>query len=322
VVLAYAAGKVVLPTLSEDTSQAQKRYAPSFMVNVSSNPTDVTKPYTVRSIAKFLGRQYPDGQPKEAIKFSLPVLELIEQEALEAKSLIDLNWTQVNDIVKQARLAKQQSLATAARARSRETAEQAIQVKQAENAQRQAEREIKDATKATQQAEQRAQAARAAALEHETKAKAQSTKAKKTYALNQAKTKRVQAKLEVQKAKDAAQQKHAAELAIKKLHAAQTKQAEAEATAKAKAETDARRQAAVAAAQALKARATKKPGKPRAPKTRTLPPLATALQLVAVILEYLKNAQALLTALEERDYNVTDALDLITQVRAAVPHVK
>src|SRR5215831_3215299 len=146
VVEAYAEGRIELERLrvSDDT-----RFAPSFVPGVRDEHRD-ERPYSVISVARFLGWMKPGGGAQEKVGQALAALQLVEEGILAESDFDGLSGTQAAAVVEEARRVRAQREQAARRAE--EEAEQAR--KRAEQAERDraAARE-----RADREAEQRAE---------------------------------------------------------------------------------------------------------------------------------------------------------------------
>ena len=79
-VKAYGAGTVQFETLDPKTRKDALRYAPSYVPG--SVTSDVTHPYTVDGLARFIGGTYirPDGHAQELVRAALGILEMEERK--------------------------------------------------------------------------------------------------------------------------------------------------------------------------------------------------------------------------------------------------
>lgn len=99
VVEAYAQGVIKLDVNTRGVAKDDLRYAPSF---VPGNIPDKGKfPYTVGSIASFLGWTRKDGQATEKVRIALRALELIEEKLLDWDAFKGLTITQAEPVVEE-----------------------------------------------------------------------------------------------------------------------------------------------------------------------------------------------------------------------------
>jgi ParB-like nuclease domain len=145
VVEAYAEGKIELPA---PEGRAGVRYAPSFVAGQHKLPgADDSKPYTVRSIAEFLGWLDTSGKPQDKVGYSLGALELIEEGVLSDSDFDGLSTKDAEAVVKQARAARaaEEEAAQLARREAEEAARRAEQAERDREAAAERERVAREA---------------------------------------------------------------------------------------------------------------------------------------------------------------------------------
>jgi len=105
-VIAFAEGKVKLPTVAKDVTSAHKRYAPSFILGDRSGPhpveDEVGKVYTANTLGIFLGWTRKLGKEvgaNAAVQRALGALELEEQKIIEKNELSALTPDQATATV-------------------------------------------------------------------------------------------------------------------------------------------------------------------------------------------------------------------------------
>ena len=93
------------------------RYAPSFSQSPSSVPeTDHAKyPYTIQTLAGFLGFVQPDGQSLRSFEAAFGAVELIEEGYLTDARIKDLELFKISEVVKLVKQEKTKALAEAKR---------------------------------------------------------------------------------------------------------------------------------------------------------------------------------------------------------------
>jgi ParB/RepB/Spo0J family partition protein len=81
-VKALGAGTVEFEDVGKDVGKAYIRYAPSFVPGKEPVTPDVTRPYTVDSLARFIGGTYirPNGHAQELVRAALGILEMEERK--------------------------------------------------------------------------------------------------------------------------------------------------------------------------------------------------------------------------------------------------
>jgi ParB-like nuclease domain len=126
VVKAYAEGKIELNGLPEKTKNVYVRYAPSFLPATCA-PLSGAHPYTIESIASFLGWLKPSGRPQEKVATALTALQFIEEEILTEDQFTGLTTKEAEELVRQSRARKEEreSEAREADKRAREAEERA-----------------------------------------------------------------------------------------------------------------------------------------------------------------------------------------------------
>jgi hypothetical protein len=129
VVEAYAEGKIELNGLPKDTRKSAIRYAPSYVSGRLQESCD--RPYTLNSVASFLGWVYDNGKPFNKVGTSLAALQLIEEGILTTDHFEGLKTTQAEELVKETRARKEQ--------REAEAKESEVRRQQAEKRARDAE---------------------------------------------------------------------------------------------------------------------------------------------------------------------------------------
>lgn len=157
VVEAYAEGKIALPLPDPKTDKRWLRYAPSFLLGDAPDARR-EHPYTVESIAAFLGWLEPNGRPQQKVQDALAALHFVQEGILQESDFIGLTTTQSRAVVEQARRAARQREEAAQLARQR--AEEARrEAEQAERRMREAEELRKkreaEAAKASDEASRR-----------------------------------------------------------------------------------------------------------------------------------------------------------------------
>jgi ParB-like nuclease domain len=152
VVRAYAEGRITLPPLSPSVPKNAIRYAPSFLSEVMGTHHDLSKPYTGPVLAAYVGWDL-----KKVIN-ALTALQYVEEGILTDDLARDLNTTQAQAAITEARRARE----------ARET-----QAREAEKAAAAAAERAKQATdEATRrQAQKQEQHARKQAADHRAKGK-------------------------------------------------------------------------------------------------------------------------------------------------------
>ena len=158
VIEAYAAGQI---ELEPPPPRSQVRYAPSFSLRPPRAPAEVERPYTVQTVARFLGWLKPSGQPSEKVGDALGALQLIEEEILAESDFEGLTTTQAGAVIQEARRA-QQAHEGAARVHEKEAAEArtaaaaAVQAQERKRAEKRAKAAEAAAGKQRQQGARRA----------------------------------------------------------------------------------------------------------------------------------------------------------------------
>jgi flagellar biosynthesis GTPase FlhF len=149
VVEAFAEGKIRLPAIPANISEAQRRYAPSFVPRGRDQQAG-RAPYTAQAVAEFIGWLEPGGKAQAKVTDALAALQFVEEGLLKEKDFEGLTTMQAHAVVEETR-----------KARAHQEAVSRLHRQQAE----QAEREAKAAERRREQAEQerRRQAAQAAA---------------------------------------------------------------------------------------------------------------------------------------------------------------
>lgn len=160
VIVAYAQGKIELPSPDPATAKAQTRYAPSFVPGDGARAA-AHRPYTAQTVAKFIGWLEPSGKPQDKVSDALTALQFIEEGLLKESDFEGLTTMQAAAVVEEAR-----------KARSRREALALLHRQEAE----QAQREAKLAEQRREQAEKerhRKEAEAAAARDAEVRRRAQ-----------------------------------------------------------------------------------------------------------------------------------------------------
>lgn len=132
VVLAYAEGKIKLPDPASRTDGAHIRFAPSFVAGAPVGAgRQVAFPYTVQTVADFIGWVRPNGKPWDKVFSSLHALELIELGILEERDFVGLTTKQAESVVDEARRAKEHR-DTLAKAKEKEAEQKEKEAAEAE----------------------------------------------------------------------------------------------------------------------------------------------------------------------------------------------
>jgi len=168
IVEAYAAGRIHLGELSEDTSRNHIRYAPSFVLGEGPVETSQQRPYTAQQVAVYIGWVMPNGRPRQKTHDILQALELIEQGILADADYRGLTTAQAQLVTDRARHVRddQRKAARAYEEKAQRDAEEAERLRQqrekARQAREKAERELAEQrdAQARQAAAKAAQAAR------------------------------------------------------------------------------------------------------------------------------------------------------------------
>jgi hypothetical protein len=150
VVEAYAEGKIALEKPGAEARHL--RYAPSFMTEFAPPPGAVRMPYTIQSVAKFIGWLQPSGEPQRKVSDSLSALQFIEEGILKESDFDDLTTKQAQAVVEQARRKRedQERLARLAKQQAEQAAAKAIEAKERRD-KADAERKRQEAIAATEQ---------------------------------------------------------------------------------------------------------------------------------------------------------------------------
>lgn len=204
VVEAYGVGQIQLEEPDRLARAAQLRYAPSFVTGHTGDPG---RPYTAKSVARFLGWLEPSGEPQAKVVDALAALALIEKGDLTDAQFAGLGTKAARALVREThsllleqerqreveakRLAEIEAQRQAAEERAAQAAEErAAALARAKAAQEQAERdqaerEFAEQNRRAQQAEQdqrRAQAARESAEREVKRREAERTQIRKEVA--------------------------------------------------------------------------------------------------------------------------------------------
>lgn len=148
VVEAYAEDQIALPVPT--ATKAQTRYAPSFIAGDPGRAGD-SHPYTVQSIADFLGWVEPSGKAQDKVGSALAALQFIEEGLLREADFAGLTTKQAEAVVEEARRARERRDAAArvhrqAAEEARRAAEAAARLRmEAEQAQKRREDEARQA---------------------------------------------------------------------------------------------------------------------------------------------------------------------------------
>jgi ParB/Sulfiredoxin domain len=140
VVEAYADGRVHLPAVPDKTPQSQIRYAPSFIPGIDVLRARVEHPYTVQTLAEFIGWLKPSGDPQEKVYSALTGLQFIEERLLKESDFEGLTTKQAEAVIAEARKARDRREA-AARVHRMQAEQAEREAKEAEQRREEAERE-------------------------------------------------------------------------------------------------------------------------------------------------------------------------------------
>ncbi len=161
VIGAYAEGKIDLPMPDPATTKAQLRYAPSFVPGEEGAGPARRRPYTVKTVAQFVGWLSPSGQPQDKVANALAALQFVEEGLLKESDFEGLTTMQAAAVVEEAR-----------KARARREALARIHRQEAEQAEREA-RLAEQRRKEAEQERQRKEAEAARARDAEARRRAQ-----------------------------------------------------------------------------------------------------------------------------------------------------
>jgi len=153
---AYASGLVDLERPASADKGGRVWYAPSFLEG-GDHDARRDRPYTAKTIAKFLGWIAPSGRPKEKVKFSLRALGLSERGLLDEEKLRGLSVTELRALV-QRTLQRHSQEKKAAKNLKQEAKEAEQQAEKASNPQEKeaAEKRKRDLEQKAEQHERRA----------------------------------------------------------------------------------------------------------------------------------------------------------------------
>jgi len=155
VVEAFGEGLIDLPTvdMTKDVNKAVIRYAPSFVPGEPGRAAR-PRPYTVQTVADFIGWIQPNGRPQEKVHAAVNALQFIEEGLLKDSDFDGLSTSQAEAVISEARKARTRREAAARVHR--------MQAEQAEREAREAERRREEAERERKRREVEAAAARAA----------------------------------------------------------------------------------------------------------------------------------------------------------------
>ena len=114
VVEAHAAGQITLNRPEKNVPSDVVIYAPSFTPGTPSNATRSSdKPYTIQSLALFLGWILPSGVPADRARYGINVLQSIEQGNLTEDAVSGLTVTEIKATITEGRRALKRRKASA-----------------------------------------------------------------------------------------------------------------------------------------------------------------------------------------------------------------
>jgi hypothetical protein len=86
------------------------RYAPSFACHNSQETNAKGQPYTVRSIASYLGRSDKNGNADANTRTALDALYLLEVKAISTAMIKEMNWSQLGRFVADAKAERERTI--------------------------------------------------------------------------------------------------------------------------------------------------------------------------------------------------------------------
>jgi len=145
---AYGAGEIVLPKVAKDTPQKHVRNVP---------PKSAERPYTMASVAQFLGWTKAEGEPNHACKVAFEMLDAFELGIVSRKELRGVKRDVAREIISKAMSLhrEQERIASERRKMAKEAEQRAADEEDA--------RKAKALQKAAQELERQAEVAEASA---------------------------------------------------------------------------------------------------------------------------------------------------------------
>jgi hypothetical protein len=145
---AYGAGEIVLPKVAKDTPQKHVRNVP---------PKSAERPYTMASVAQFLGWTKAEGEPNHACKVAFEMLDAFELGIVSRKELRGVKRDVAREIISKAMALhrEQERIASERRKMAKEAEQRAADEEDA--------RKAKALQKAAQELERQAEVAEASA---------------------------------------------------------------------------------------------------------------------------------------------------------------
>lgn len=104
VVLAYGEGRITLPTIGAKANKSVIRYAPSFVPDALG--PDRAHPYTVETVAAYIGWRGPAGKPQDKVYSALSALQYIEEGLTSTDKFVGLTTKQAEAVIDEAKRAR------------------------------------------------------------------------------------------------------------------------------------------------------------------------------------------------------------------------